>query len=102
MTVKYYSRDGFYKNPKWIRKRKIILRRDKYTCKECSRYGKTTPAITVHHIYPLENYPELALVNENLVSLCNECHGQMHNRITNELTAKGIAWKSRIQIVLKQ
>jgi len=86
----------FHKHPKWIRKRKAILRRDEYMCRHCKRYGKTTQATMVHHIYPVEEYPHLGLVNDNLISLCNSCHEKMHNRINNELTEVGKAWQSRI------
>ena len=83
-----------YKDKKWLRKRQSILRRDNYLCRECKRYGKTTPADTVHHIKPLEYYPELFLFNQNLISLCASCHNKMHDRDTRELTATGLAlWK---------
>jgi 5-methylcytosine-specific restriction endonuclease McrA len=32
----------------------------------------------VHHIKPLSDYPDLALVLENLLSLCNSCHNKEH------------------------
>jgi 5-methylcytosine-specific restriction endonuclease McrA len=32
----------------------------------------------VHHIKPIEQYPELALVDENLESLCFACHNIEH------------------------
>ncbi|WP_174494449.1 HNH endonuclease [Salirhabdus euzebyi] len=91
------TNDKFYSSKKWIRKRNNILRRDQYECRECRRYGKTTQATTVHHIFPLEFYPEFKLSEINLLSLCNECHEKMHNRFTNELTAKGINWINRIK-----
>lgn len=86
----------FYKQKKWISKRNRILRRDEYLCRQCKRYGKVTGAYTVHHIYPLEDYPEYKLTSDNLLSLCAECHGKMHNRKTNELTELGEMWKSKI------
>lgn len=86
----------FHKQPKWIRKRKVILRRDEYMCRHCRRYGKTTQATMVHHIYPVEDYPQLGLVNENLISLCNGCHEKMHNRLDDTLTSVGISWQERI------
>ena len=86
----------FYKDRRWIRKRENILRRDGYKCRHCSRYGKTTVANTVHHIYPLDEHPSLGLVNDNLLSLCLTCHGKMHNRITNEITTIGIEWQERV------
>ena len=85
----------FYKTRKWERKRLAILRRDKYLCRECRRYGRTTPANTVHHIYPLGERPDLALVSENLVSLCPKCHERMHDKMTDRLTALGEQWQQR-------
>lgn len=93
--------DRFYKSKQWKRKREIILRRDEYQCQECRRYGKVTPATTVHHIFPLEIYPELKLVNDNLISLCNKCHESMHNRITGEMTEKAISWQNRMKVKSK-
>lgn len=83
------TNNPFYKTKKWISKRERILRRDEYECRECKRYGKTTPAETVHHIYPLENYPEYKLSSNNLYSCCNQCHNSFHDRNTRELTDKG-------------
>lgn len=88
---------NFYKTVKWTRKRRVILRRDGYMCRECKRFGRATEATTVHHINPIETNPELALVNWNLISLCNECHEAMHNRVTGELTEKGRRWVERVQ-----
>jgi len=87
---------SFYKQKKWEEKRKKILRRDGYLCRECSRYGRTTPATTVHHILLLEKRPDLKLNSINLISLCESCHNQMHDRNTNELTDKGLQWVERI------
>lgn len=47
-------------------------------CVECKKYGRRHDATTVHHIKELEQYPELALVDSNLVSLCEACHNKMH------------------------
>lgn len=86
---------SFYKSPQWLRKREKILRRDSYLCRECKRYGKTTQANTVHHIYPREDYPEYSLTNENLLSVCGNCHNEFHDRNTNALTEKGLRWMER-------
>lgn len=70
---------GFdYTSKKWLRKRKEILKRDGYRCQECSRYGRHVDANIVHHIKHTDEYPELAYVNENLQSLCAECHNKKH------------------------
>ena len=70
--------ETFYKSRAWQRKREAILRRDKYICQNCKRYGRKTEATTVHHIKHLEDAPELALDNDNLVSLCAACHNKLH------------------------
>lgn len=86
---------SFYKTKRWKRKRLTVLRRDEYLCQESKRYGKTVPATTVHHIYPLEEYPELALVDWNLISLSDTQHNAMHVRGTRELTELGKRWQER-------
>lgn len=89
---------GFHhSNPKWDRKRKVILRRDRYLCQEAKRYGKSIPADTVHHIYPVEDYPELAYTDWNLISLSGATHNQMHDRATGQVTALGREWQTRRQ-----
>lgn len=39
-----------YKTIRWKKLRVAILKRDKYLCQESKRYGKTVPAVIVHHI----------------------------------------------------
>lgn len=68
----------FYKSAKWEMKRKSILRRDGYLCRNCRRYGRMREATTVHHIKHLDEHPELALVDSNLISLCSDCHNKAH------------------------
>lgn len=69
---------SIYKTKRWRNKRVQILRRDKHLCQICLRYGKKTDAVTVHHVKHVEDYPELAFVDENLISLCNDCHNKEH------------------------
>lgn len=90
-------RISFYRTTKWKRKRAKILRRDEYMCQESRRYGKTEPATTVHHIYPLEHYPELSLMDWNLVSLSDKWHNAMHDRESHELTELGKQWQERVR-----
>lgn len=68
----------FYRLADWKRKREAILRRDGYMCQKCKRYGKQVPATVVHHIKHLEDYPELAYDDSNLISLCAACHDKEH------------------------
>ena len=78
---------SFYKSTSWRHKRERVLKR--------TRYGKSTPATTVHHIEPLKDKPKLRLEGNNLVSLCDKCHERMHNRDTNTLTPLGVEWVRR-------
>lgn len=93
----YKAKNPFYEDPKWLHKRGNILRRDDYLCRQCKRYGKTTPAKTVHHIYPYGEYPQYRLTDINLLSLCNECHNGMHDRNNDTMTDKGIYWQDKIR-----
>lgn len=79
-----------YKENRWKHKRECILKRDKYLCKECLRFGKRIDADMVHHIWPVEYYPEYEWCNWNLISLCNKCHNKMHDRDSHELTQDGL------------
>ena len=67
-----------YKSKRWKSKRLAILRRDKYICQECKKYGKRKEAVTVHHIKHADTHPELAYDDNNLESLCQGCHNKKH------------------------
>lgn len=84
-----------YNEKKWKRLREKIIKRDMYMCQECRRYGKHKDAQMVHHMFPSKDIPEYAYLEENLISLCNKCHNEMHDRNTDELTAKGEALLER-------
>ena len=79
----------FYKDRVWENLREQILRRDKYMCRISHRTGKIVEAEVVHHIFPLEEFPEYALEPWNLISLCRKEHNRLHDRNTNELTEAG-------------
>lgn len=68
----------FYTSPQWKSKRAAILARDGYMCQRCKRYGRQREATTVHHIKHYDEYPELALESDNLISLCEACHNFFH------------------------
>lgn len=78
-----------YNNRKWERKRAAILARDGYMCRESRRYGKMVRADTVHHIFPVEFFPQYMWEGWNLISLSREQHNAMHERQTHKLTPKG-------------
>lgn len=86
-----------YKNSRWHNKRECILKRDGYLCQHFKRYGKNVEAQMVHHIYPVEDYPEYSLCDWNLISLSNKAHNMMHDRDTHKLTALGMQLQERVR-----
>ena len=74
----YRGWKAFYHTTRWKHKRKDILKRDHNSCRICRQKGKYTRATTVHHIKHLQDAPELALTDSNLISLCYECHHAAH------------------------
>lgn len=80
----------FYTSDKWRRKRKRILRRDGYMDQIEKRYGRMVEATIVHHIFPLEDFPEYAYADWNLISVSLATHNRMHDRDTNVLTVEGL------------
>lgn len=74
----YRGWKAFYHTTAWKHKRKKILKRDHNSCQRCRQEGRYTRAVTVHHIKHLKDVPELALTDDNLISLCNKCHEKMH------------------------
>lgn len=87
-----------YKASAWLRLSKSIMRRDGYRCQLSKRYGKNVPAELVHHIYPVDEYPEYAMCRWNLIALSRAEHNTLHDRNTGALTAKGIALQRRTRI----
>lgn len=65
---------GFYHTPAWRKLRVVALQRDHYLCQACLKKHRFTKATEVHHIKPLEDFPELGLDLDNLMSLCWQCH----------------------------
>ena len=86
----------FYDSKKWIEKKSRILRRDGYMCQVSKRYGKMIQAELVHHIFPLDEFPEYALCDWNLISVSWKVHNALHDRQTNGLSEEGRQLLERI------
>lgn len=71
---------AFYHTTEWKKKRKKILKRDHNSCQRCRQNGRYRKAETVHHKKHLKDVPELALTDDNLISLCKDCHEAMHQK----------------------
>jgi len=79
-----------FKNPKWQKKRLKILQRDKFTCQSCKEKNKT---LNVHHIYYDNEKEPWEYNNDDLITLCNECHKTWHNIFDNndDIIARWVA-----------
>ena len=88
----------FYNSSDWKRKRVEILKRDNWECQDCVSRVKSNEnlrgyervinrANEVHHVKELREYPNLALEDDNLISLCTVCHNKRHGRETYRFNA---------------
>ena len=93
------SEKQFYKTNKWAALRNTALIRDKYMCQCCKANNRMTNATCVHHIFPIERYPQYAYEIWNLMSLCDKCHDEMHNHYTGELSKKGMLFLRSIAAI---
>lgn len=84
-----------YKARRWERLRAQVMRRDGYRCQLSKRFGKAVPADLVHHIYPVDEYPEYAFAPWNLISVSRAAHNKLHDRDSDKLTAEGVALMRR-------
>ena len=88
----------FYVTKAWKQIRLERLAKDNHLCRRCKKRGLLIPATMVHHIRPLEDYPELGLELDNLISLCNTCHEQVEKRGQKYKKKKEIV-KRRVRVI---
>lgn len=68
------------KDPRWQKKRLEILQRDNFTCRSC---GRDDEQLHVHHmVYDADKLP-WDYDNDDLVTLCNDCHKAWHQIYDN-------------------
>lgn len=79
----------FYRTWLWRKTRRFILEKDKHECQVCKSKGLYEPATMVHHVQYLEKHPDLAISEfyeyngvklRQLISLCDDCHNEIHKR----------------------
>ncbi|WP_110928405.1 HNH endonuclease [Bacillus massiliglaciei] len=90
----------FYRSSEWEALRQQALKRDNYECQQCKREGRVhadsrkveggrkSIELNVHHKYEIEHYPQLALVLDNLETVCLNCHNKAHGRVFGQAKKK--------------
>ena len=76
--IKQGREDKFYKSYSWQKKRMQILERDNHECQRCKELGVFGKGEAVHHIKHLKEFPELGMSDDNLITLCFNCHNVVH------------------------
>lgn len=81
---KWKGGTGFYRGKNWLKQRDLTRERDQYTCQKCGIHENDyVKGLSVHHIVPYkyfnDDYIEANKL-ENLISLCETCHHEIHSR----------------------
>lgn len=87
------QRTAFYNSVAWRQLRDHILERDNHECQWCKANGLVVTdmntVLEVDHIKELEYYPELRFDEDNLRTLCKDCHNKRHGRMNYRSNGKG-------------
>jgi hypothetical protein len=65
-----------YQDPKWVKCRSKILKRDKQCCTKC----KVKTVLQVHHLYYIRNHNPWDYSPHCLITLCRDCHKEWHDK----------------------
>ena len=82
------DKQRIYNSKEWKLVRNAKLNKDPL-CEECKRRDKWVSATCVHHIRPIETatdyrqMQELAFRFTNLMSLCYQCHSDIHRDLAS-------------------
>lgn len=78
-----------YSKAQWRTARRAALVRDNGLCQECLKKGIVKPGTEVHHVTELSDDNKhdwnIAYNIDNLVTLCMECHSNIHNGVDTGL-----------------
>lgn len=79
---------GFYVSREWKQLSRRIRKQQRCRCWDCAHKSpaRISRGVTVHHVIPLRERPDLALSefdergNPNLICLCHSCHWDRHHQ----------------------
>ena len=87
----------------WRRKADEIKERDLSLCRKCLSEGRYVyHGLSVHHIVPLEEDFTKRLDNDNLITLCSQCHGAAENGSINRDILLSLAVSPPVQAAFLQ
>lgn len=70
------ERQSIYASHKWKVLAKAVKTRDGKKCVECG----STEGLHLHHIKAWSSHPELRFDEDNIITLCSQCHKKAHAR----------------------
>ncbi|MHC1771176.1 MAG: DEAD/DEAH box helicase [Flexilinea sp.] len=78
--------------PSWATIRQKIIQRDRNCCQLCGIQG-TEKTLQVHHIVPFRSFsnPEIANKDDNLTTLCPDCHHRVESAVKIRSGLSGFA-----------
>ena len=66
----------FRHSPEYLEWREYVFYRDESKCRVCGKVG----CLQAHHIKSFAKYPELRLDIDNGITLCKDCHIELHKK----------------------
>lgn len=75
MSTQKNNYADFLKDPRWQKKRLEILNRDNFKCRACKDDLNT---LHVHHLCYKNNLKPWEYKDEDLITLCENCHKALH------------------------
>lgn len=73
--IKKRKYNDYLKDPKWQKKRLEIFNRDNWACQLCGNSDKT---LSIHHKKYQKNFKPWEYDNDDLITLCSDCHTKFH------------------------
>ena len=70
------------KDPRWQKKRLVVMQRDNFACKSCYDHEST---LHVHHVKYLKSYDPWDYPDDYMITLCDECHAEWHRLFDNNI-----------------
>lgn len=70
-------------DPRWQRKRALVMIRDNFQCQECE---STDITLHVHHLRYFKNTDPWDYDDSHLITLCADCHAKAHGKYSEKVS----------------